>query len=279
MSLYEQEEYVYNQVPIRIYNHEIEGEEIYTPLHWHRSIEIDLALEGRIILRIDGKSQEMRAGDWNIVNSGSLHSNTWVEWGDTYKGITLLVSKSFLDTWLTEDAYFLYPEDENGKEQIRNLIQRFGEIRKRGGRFYRAELMESLFLLVRLLGEFCVREKDGNRIKSGKGINNVKNIINYIDQHSKENLSLNDVAAQFHYSPAHLSRLFKEHIGYNFYEYLQGIRLMNAIEMLKKTGDLLLIDCAMEAGFPNVKSFIATFKKVYGCTPSEWKKARIGKSE
>lgn len=56
MELYEKEEYIYNQIPIRIYNHSIEKEEIHTPLHWHRSIEIDLVLEGRIILKIDGKS-------------------------------------------------------------------------------------------------------------------------------------------------------------------------------------------------------------------------------
>lgn len=277
MNLYENEDYIHNQIPIRIYNHTIEQEEIHTPLHWHRSIEIDLVTEGRIILKVDGKNQELRTDDWSIVNSGELHSNTWVEREDTYKGITLLISKSFLDIWLEKDAYLLYPEEEIGQEQIRRVIKRFGEIKQNTGKFHRAELMECLYLLVRLLGEYCIREGTENRSRQAKGINSIKNIINYIDGHFKENISLKSVAEEFHYSPAHLSRLFKEHIGYNFYEYLQDVRLMNAVELLKKPDNMLLIDCALESGFPNIKSFIATFKKTYNCTPSEWKKAKIGK--
>lgn len=277
MELYEKEEYIYNQIPIRIYNHSIEKEEIHTPLHWHRSIEIDLVLEGRIILKIDGKSQEMQKDEWNIVNSGELHSNTWVQREDSYKGITLLISKSFLDTWLKEDVYLICTQNTAGQERIRNVIKKLGEIKEKGGEFHRVELMENLFLLVRLLGEYCIQESMENRAKRIKGIRNIKSIINYIDEHYKENITLNSVAEEFHYSPAHLSRLFKEHIGYNFYEYLQDVRLMNAMELLKKPENILLIDCAMEVGFPNIKSFIATFKKTYNCTPSEWKKAKIGK--
>lgn len=277
MELYEKEEYIYNQIPIRIYNHSIEKEEIHTPLHWHRSIEIDLVLEGRIILKIDGKSQEMQKDEWNIVNSGELHSNTWVQREDSYKGITLLISKSFLDTWLKEDVYLICTQNTAGQERIRNVIKKLGEIKEKGGGFHRVELMENLFLLVRLLGEYCIQESMENRAKRIKGIRNIKSIINYIDEHYKENITLKSVAEEFHYSPAHLSRLFKEHIGYNFYEYLQDVRLMNAMELLKKPENILLIDCAMEVGFPNIKSFIATFKKTYNCTPSEWKKAKIGK--
>ncbi len=274
LQLYEKEDYIYNQIPIRIYNHSIEKEEIHTPLHWHRSIELDLALEGRIILKIDGKNQEMRKDDWNVVNSGELHSNTWVEREDLYKGITVLISKSFLDTWLGEDVYLAYPDNMMGQERIREVIKRLGEIKEKGGKFCKAKMMENLFLLVRLLGEYCIQENTENRGRRMKGINNIKSIINYIDVHYKENITLDIVAKEFHYSPAHLSRLFKEHIGYNFYEYLQDVRLMNAMELLKKSEDILFIDCAMETGFPNVKSFIATFKKIYNCTPSEWRKSK-----
>lgn len=219
----------------------------------------------------------MKKDEWNIVNSGELHSNTWVQREDSYKGITLLISKSFLDTWLKEDVYLTCTQNTDGQERIRNVIKKLGEIKEKGGGFHRVELMENLFLLVRLLGEYCIQESMENRAKRIKGIRNIKSIINYIDEHYKENITLNSVAEEFHYSPAHLSRLFKEHIGYNFYEYLQDVRLMNAMELLKKPENILLIDCAMEVGFPNIKSFIATFKKTYNCTPSEWKKAKIGK--
>lgn len=142
------------------------------------------------------------------------------------------------------------------------------------GKFYKEELMETLFVLVRLLREYCVIERTEKQGKKQKGIENIKNIVNYVDEHYKENISLNQVAEKFHYSPAYTSRLFKEHIGYNFYEYLQDVRLLNTVEQLKKFPDILLLDCALENGFPNVKSFITRFKKIYNCTPSEWRKSR-----
>lgn len=273
MELYEKEEYAYQQIPVRILDHFLEKEQIYSPLHWHRSIEIDLAVEGRIALKINGKDHKISEGDWEIVNSGELHLLTRIGKDDSYKGLTLLISKSFLDAWLGKDVYLGCPKETDGQELIRKVIQRFAEIKEESGRFYKAELMENLFLLVRLLGEHCVMEKTGT--KGVKGINSIKNIINYIDGHYKENISLNSVAAEFHYSSAHLSRLFKEHIGYNFYEYLQDVRLVNVIEQLKKSQDILFIDCALENGFPNVKSFITAFKRVYNCTPSEWRKNRM----
>lgn len=274
MKLYEEEEYIYQKIPIRIYSHLLEKEQIYSPLHWHRSIEIDLAVEGRIVLVVDGKSKVMKEGDCEIVNSGELHSLTWVERDDSYKGITLLISKSFLDTWLGENIYLICSGNSKIQKQIRDILMEFGEIKESYGRFYKATLMELLFRLVRLLGEFCIDESVGKREKRGKGIDHIKNVVNYIDEHYQKNISLNSVAEEFHYSSAHLSRLFKEHIGYTFYEYLQDVRLLNTMEQLKKHPDILFIDCALENGFPNVKSFITTFKKTYKCTPSEWRKSR-----
>ncbi len=34
-GLYEKEDYIYNQIPVRILIHDLHQEEIYTPLHWH----------------------------------------------------------------------------------------------------------------------------------------------------------------------------------------------------------------------------------------------------
>lgn len=274
MELYENEEYVYHRVPIRVFNHILEKKEIYSPLHWHRSIEIDLALEGWILLKVDGKSREMKKGDWSIINSGDMHSLTWVESDDFYKGVTVLISKSFLDTWLKKDIYLTYPQDEEAQRQIREAVKRFGIISENAGEYCQIEMMEQLFLLLRLLGQYCIEEDTQAKSRQVKGINNVKSVVNYIDDHYQEQISLNSVAEEFNYSSSHLSRLFKEHTGHNFYEYLQNVRLLNVMEQLKRSQDIRLTDCALEQGFPNVKSFITAFKKMYHCTPSEWKKSR-----
>lgn len=108
--------------------------------------------------------------------------------------------------------------------------------------------------------------------RRSKAISNIKQIVNYIDEHYSEEINLSSVAEQFHYSTAHLSRMFKDHIGFNFHEYPQNVRLMHCVNLLKENNNILLTDCAMNNGFPNIKSFIHTFKKYFGCTPSEWLK-------
>lgn len=275
-NLYEEEGYIYSQVPIRIYNHDLEKEDIYTYLHWHRSIELNLVTEGRIRASIGGNSCELKENDWVIINSGELHMNTWINREDHYKGITVLISKSFLDLWLGKDMYFCYPQDVHAQENIRMILQQFGQINAAPQPFSSLDRMVLLFSLTKLLGQYCVGQRKEK--KTVKRLERMKEIINYIDQHYKEEISLENIADSFHYSSAHLSRLFKEHVGFNFYEYLQSVRLMNTIDQLKSSEDVSLLDCSLEHGFPNAKSFIMTFKKMYGCTPSEWRKGRENKN-
>lgn len=58
--------------------------------------------------------------------------------------------------------------------------------------------------------------------------------------------------------------------GENIYTYLQDIRLMHCIDTIKRDVSVNLSAAALDSRFPNVKSFIETFKRYMGCTPSEW---------
>ena len=75
-------------------------------------VELNLATGGRINMWIDGTNNEMHQGDWAIVNTGEFHLNTWVEPTDIYEGLTVLISRFFLDSWLKEDVRFVYPTDK-----------------------------------------------------------------------------------------------------------------------------------------------------------------------
>lgn len=270
-TLYEQENYNVTQVPARIFNHVYHGEDIFTGLHWHRGVELNLVTEGRILYNVDGKPREMNAGDWNIINSGQLHANSWVDREDTFKGVAVIISKSFLDKWMGKEVTFEMTADAEAEKEIARTIFELGKLKQEENSFQLIRMMEKLYHLLYLIGEFCSVERNIKERKSNT-LENVKQIINYIDEHYKENITLAMVAERFHYSQAHLSRVFKEHIGHNFYDYLQNVRLLNAVSSIKDNENVLLTECALENGFPNVKSFINTFKRMYGCTPSQWKK-------
>lgn len=274
-ELYESEAFIYNQVPVRVFNHYFDGEDIYTPLHWHRNIEFNLTTGGRIMMNVDGSSAPLLPGDWCVVNSGELHANLWIEIDDHFEGVAVQISKPFMDRWLGEDVRFEHPTAPGAAVEIENALRTFGEYHRRGDA-NDLEKMELVFHFLIILRKYCLVKPDAASRKREKAIGGVKGIINYIDEHYQENIDLAGASAEFHYTSAHLSRMFKEHIGLNFYQYLQNVRLMHCIEEMKADRDIRLIDCAMDNGFPNVKSFIQTFKKSFGCTPSEWMKQRGG---
>lgn len=270
-ELYERELFIFNQVPVKIFNHFFEKEDIFTPLHWHRNIEFNLTTGGRIGYIIDGNQSEQYPGEWNVVNSGELHSNQWIGREDVFEGIAVQISKSFMDTWLGKDLRLCVPGEKAAAEQGAEILREFGRM-KRSGNPDVLEKMELVFRFLRFLKKYCIDTENGNSSNPSRAVENIKSIINYLDQHYMEEITLSSVAEEFHYTSAHLSRLFKEHIGFNFHEYLQSVRLMNCVNEMKKDPDIQLMNCALDNGFPNARSFIQTFKKTFGCTPSEWMK-------
>lgn len=78
--------------------------------------------------------------------------------------------------------------------------------------------------------------------------------------------------AQLHnISCEHLSRIFKKNLGLTFKEYLYSIRLTHACRLLLHTNKSTL-EIALEAGFPDLRSFGRQFDRVYHMTPKEYRK-------
>jgi len=101
--------------------------------------------------------------------------------------------------------------------------------------------------------------------------NDIQEIITYIDSHYKEDIGLDSVAHSFNISPKYLSKLIKDKIGINFTAYLLELRIKYAKEFLSKT-DMSINDIFVEVGFNNRNTFIRSFKKSTGLTPSEYRK-------
>ena len=93
----------------------------------------------------------------------------------------------------------------------------------------------------------------------------------YIDEHYAENLTLDVMANYVHMNASYFSAYFKRQIGKNFKEYLNGVRLQHALQLLIST-DKKSYEIADEAGFSDVKSFSDLFQKNYGKTPVAYRK-------
>lgn len=90
-------------------------------------------------------------------------------------------------------------------------------------------------------------------------------------QNYKEEITLNDIAALVGLTPSYFSKYFKNITESSFTQYLNGVRLEYALKDMIYNHDTVT-NAALENGFANVKSFINLCKKVYGCTPNQYKK-------
>ncbi|MCM1174982.1 MAG: response regulator [Blautia sp.] len=92
----------------------------------------------------------------------------------------------------------------------------------------------------------------------------------YIRNNFNKDISLDEVSRVANISPYYFSKIFKEGTGQNFIEYLTGIRMEKAKELLSTTEYSMKEICSM-CGYADPNYFSRTFKKNVGVTPTEYK--------
>lgn len=116
-------------------------------------------------------------------------------------------------------------------------------------------------------------------------IKQINKILLYIDDNLNTELSLEKLAAIAYYSPFHLHRLFKAYTNETLNAYITRKRIEKTASLLIHKKEIPITELALNYGFNSNASFTRTFKKIYGVSPSEFKKlspghySKIGKVE
>jgi two-component system response regulator YesN len=97
----------------------------------------------------------------------------------------------------------------------------------------------------------------------------ISNIMNYINDHIEEKLTLNEIASVFGITPNYLSLLFKKYSNMGFSEYITQ-RKISCAKVMMASNDLKIYEIADRLGFENGFYFSKVFKKVEGCSPREY---------
>lgn len=103
------------------------------------------------------------------------------------------------------------------------------------------------------------------------GKKTINNGLIYIQEHYRENISLEDLLASTNYSKSHFIRLFKASTGMNYTDYLNRFRIEKACRDLIYTNKNVT-EIATENGFNNIQYFSKIFKKYMECTPKQYQK-------
>lgn len=99
----------------------------------------------------------------------------------------------------------------------------------------------------------------------------IREMRKYIENHYQDpNLSLEYLGDKFGIGPKYISKLFKEQSGGKFVDFLIDVRMGHARRLLEETS-LSVQEIADRVGYLNAISFSRVFRRVAGCSPSEYR--------
>lgn len=97
----------------------------------------------------------------------------------------------------------------------------------------------------------------------------IDDVLDYIHQHYREQISLDDLARISNFSKYHLCKKFKEKTKTSIINYILMVRIDKAKELLLQNQDRIFV-IAQKVGFNDTSYFNRIFKKVTGYTPKEF---------
>lgn len=100
----------------------------------------------------------------------------------------------------------------------------------------------------------------------------INRVIDYIENHLSEKLTLEGLSGIAFFSPYHFHRLFSSFTGETLYQFILRHRLEKAATLLIQNRKLSLTNIALECGFANSSSFSKSFKSSFNKSPSMYRK-------
>ncbi len=99
----------------------------------------------------------------------------------------------------------------------------------------------------------------------------VCDILDYIDLNLNSKITIDDLSKKFYYNRYYLMKLFKKEIGITIFEYINTLRINNALKEIRMTNHTYT-NVSINNGFYSLEYFSETFKAIIGVSPSLFKK-------
>lgn len=247
--------------------------------HWHTALEIITALEGDFTAMIQQQTYHLNPGDILIIPAGSVHSLSAPPKGTRFIYILELDHFSHLPGFnyilslLGNPIHIVADQSSDFYNQEASLIMEMAEQYWGHSVTKELNLFSCLLRFFAKIGENNVDEANGqplNSPKTGSLMNRLTMSLDYLDSHYAENVTLEEVAAVACFSKYYYTRLLKQYTNQTFYDYLSARRI-RAAEQLLIVPNLPITEISLKSGFSSLSSFNRTFKRIKGCSPTEYR--------
>ncbi|OWA35538.1 AraC family transcriptional regulator [Saccharibacillus sp. O16] len=251
-----------------------------TTSHFHTTYEFFYMMDGQRKFFIKDRTLVIGAGDIVVVAPNVLHRTTHAETPD-YERLVVNVHESYL------------PDGRAGRlDVLRPLYERDYLLLRSGD--YKSQIIDALAgemireieagqpgfeaymqaLIIQLLIACCrqLPDQEEERQPAANLLHErIFEVVRYINEHYMEDLTLQKLGEKLYVSPYSISRSFKEATGFTFVEYVNSVRVKEAITLLLRSS-LKVNVIARKVGFGSVTHFGRVFREVTGHAPLFYRK-------
>lgn len=97
------------------------------------------------------------------------------------------------------------------------------------------------------------------------------NALEYIEQHLVEDMKTEDIAKACFCSKSTLEKLFQAINRMSIHDYVVRRRMTKGAKILFQSGEVSILDVALQVGYSSHESFTRAFRQVWNCNPSEFR--------
>ncbi len=241
-----------------------------TEYHAHDNyLEVFVLLEGTISNTMQGETTVLTPGDIGLIGPGIPHIHNSIN-NDNVQMLNVTCHLSTAETIFNNIYHRRMPETEIKKLNKNELkfVKSFQRVITSTNNDSDYNTILASFCIY-LLGLFKTLKNEQLEMPEP-----FQRFINYLNETDLEYVTIKDLYQKSHYSQRTLSTYFRKYMNMTLVQYVNGIKLNRAKNMLRST-DLSITEISSTIGFNSITHFNHQFKAKFGLSPKEYRNSLL----
>lgn len=252
--------------------------------HSHNYYEFYFFVEGDVSMQVGKDTYPVRYGDVMLIPPHIPHHAIIHNQTVPYRRFVFWISKDFYENLRQASPYYTYAIDyvKKHKQYIQHIDSlTFNTLHSKMLRLleemqadhFGKELQITLYVDDFILSINRILHNLIEPKEKAADAPLYTNIMEYIEEHLDEELSLERLADEFFVSKYYIAHIFKDNFGLSIHQYITKKRLALCQEAIRAR--MNINEVYQTYGFGDYSSFYRAFKKEYGISPKEYKDMQV----